>query len=111
MSLWIASFYTRAFLMFDLIKSINNIAWGMPMLVLLALTGLLLTVGLKFYPIRHIKSGFALLWRSRKGTGDGDISGFNALMTSLSATIGTGNIAGVATAIAEIGRASCRERV
>lgn len=86
--------------MIEILSSINNVAWGLPMLALLALTGLLLSVGLKFYPIRNIKSGFVLLWRSRKGTGDGDISGFNALMTSLSATIGTGNIAGVATAIA-----------
>lgn len=86
--------------MIEILSSINNVAWGLPMLALLVLTGLLLSVGLKFYPIRNIKSGFVLLWRSRKGTGDGDISGFNALMTSLSATIGTGNIAGVATAIA-----------
>src|SRR5690554_934514 len=86
--------------MLEIIKSINNIAWGLPMLALLALTGLLLTLGLKFYPIRNVKSGFVLLWSSRKGKGDGDISGFNALMTCLSATIGTGNIAGVATAIA-----------
>lgn len=86
--------------MLETLKSINNIAWGLPMLLLLALTGLLLTLGLRFYPIRNIVSAFVLLWRSRKSKGDGDISGFNALMTSLSATIGTGNIAGVATAIA-----------
>ena len=86
--------------MLDLLSSINSFVWGLPMLVLLALTGLMLTLGLKFYPIRNIKPAFVILWRSRKGKGDGDITGFNALMTSLSATIGTGNIAGVATAIA-----------
>jgi AGCS family alanine or glycine:cation symporter len=51
-------------------------------------------------PIRKVGFGFALLWKGReKGTEEGEISPFNALMTSLSATIGTGNIAGVATAI------------
>jgi AGCS family alanine or glycine:cation symporter len=50
-------------------------------------------------PIRRIGYGFRMLWKGRKGEGEGDISPFNALMTSLSATIGTGNIAGVATAI------------
>lgn len=86
--------------MLDLLKTINSYAWGLPMLLLLGLTGLFLTLGLKAYPIRNVIPAFILLWRSRKGKGDGDISGFNALMTALSATVGTGNIAGVATAIA-----------
>src|SRR5690625_7066786 len=52
-------------------------------------------------PQRNIGYGFKMMWRGRRsGAGDeGDISAFNALMTALSATIGTGNIAGVATAI------------
>lgn len=70
------------------------------MLLLIAITGIFLTLGLKAYPILNIKKGFSLLWSGRAAKGEGDISGFNALMTSLSATIGTGNIAGVATAIA-----------
>ena len=56
-------------------------------------------VGLKFMPLSHLIDGFKHLWQGRSRTGDGDIAPFNALMTSLSATIGTGNIAGVATAI------------
>ena len=86
--------------MVEIINTINGWAWGAPMLLLIAITGIFLTLGLKAYPILNIKKGFSLLWSGRKAKGEGDISGFNALMTSLSATIGTGNIAGVATAIA-----------
>jgi AGCS family alanine or glycine:cation symporter len=70
------------------------------MLVLILGTGLFLTVGLKLMPLRRLGYGFRQLWQGRKDRGEeGDITPFNALMTSLSATIGTGNIAGVATAI------------
>lgn len=86
--------------MLEALNIINSLVWGVPMLLLIGLTGLYLTIGLKAYPIRRIIPGFILLWKDRKGQGDGDISGFNALMTALAATIGTGNIAGVATAIA-----------
>ena len=79
---------------------INSYAWGVPMLVLILGTGLFLSVGLKFMSIARIPFGFRLLWKGRiPGDDAGEISPFNALMTSLSATIGTGNIAGVATAI------------
>lgn len=70
------------------------------MLALLLGTGLYLTVGLRFMPVYKIPAAFRLLLQGRQGKGDGDISPFAALMTALSATIGTGNIAGVATAIA-----------
>nr|WP_239031409.1 MULTISPECIES: sodium:alanine symporter family protein [unclassified Modicisalibacter] len=73
------------------------------MLVLLLGVGLYLQAGLKVMPIRKLGTGFKLLWQGRTtAEGDekeGEVSPFNALMTSLSATIGTGNIAGVATAI------------
>lgn len=81
------------------INAINAIAWGPPMLLLLAGTGVFLTLGLRFIPQRKLGYGFKMLWRGRSSTEKGDISPFNALMTALSATIGTGNIAGVATAI------------
>ncbi len=90
----------QEFSIVTLIKTVNGWAWGPPMLLLIALTGLFLTIGLKAFPIRNLGRGFRNLWQGRSGDGKGDISGFNALMTSLSATIGTGNIAGVATAIA-----------
>ena len=81
------------------VNSINGFVWGPVMLCLILGTGLYLTVGLGGLPIRKIGYGFRQLFIGRKGSGDGDISPFNALMTSLSATIGTGNIVGVATAV------------
>ena len=78
---------------------LNGIVWGVPMLILILGVGLFLTLGLKLLTILKIPFGFKLLWEGRIPGGAGDISPFNALMTSLAATIGTGNIAGVATAI------------
>jgi len=83
-----------------IVGAINGFVWGPVMLVLILGTGLYLTFGLRFLPVRLIPEGFKLIWQGRKeGKEEGEISPFNALMTSLSATIGTGNIAGVATAI------------
>jgi len=82
-----------------LVLQFNGIVWGAPMLVMILGTGLFLTIGLRFMPMLKIGYGFKKLWLGRKSEEDGDITPFNALMTSLSATIGTGNIAGVATAI------------
>lgn len=84
----------------DFFKQLNGIVWGPAMLVLILGTGLFLTVGLRAMPLRHLGYGFRMLWQGRKSNEEGDITPFNALMTSLSATIGTGNIAGVGTAIA-----------
>ena len=78
---------------------LNGIVWGVPMLILILGVGLFLTLGLKLLTILKIPFGFKLLWAGRIPSGAGEISPFNALMTSLAATIGTGNIAGVATAI------------
>ncbi len=82
-----------------IISAIGSFAWGPVMITLLFLTGLLLSIGTKVVQYRKIGHAFKLL-ASRDTKGDGDITPFAALMTSLSATIGTGNIAGVATAIA-----------
>ncbi|MGB5201593.1 MAG: sodium:alanine symporter family protein [Sedimenticolaceae bacterium] len=83
------------------VSAINGVVWGPLMLVLILGTGLFLQIGLKVLPIRKLVFGFRLLWKGRvpPSEGKGEISPFNALMTSLAATIGTGNIAGVATAI------------
>jgi len=84
----------------EMVGAINGVVWGVPMLILILGAGLFLTVGLRFLTIMKIPFGFSLLWKGRiPGNDAGDITPFNALMTSLSATIGTGNIAGVATAI------------
>ena len=86
--------------MTEIITSINSLAWGPIMLLLLLGTGIYLSIGLRFMTVRKIPMALRLLLQGRDAKGKGDISPFSALMTSLSATIGTGNIAGVATAIA-----------
>lgn len=87
----------------EFVGMINGVVWGTPMLVMILGVGLFLTFGLRLMPILKLGTGFKLLWSGRIPDKDknmkGEISPFNALMTSLSATIGTGNIAGVATAI------------
>lgn len=86
----------------DFVGSVNGIVWGIPMLVLLLGTGVYLTVGLGFMPILRIPYAFVQLFRGgkRHDGEEGDVSPFGALMTALSSTVGTGNIAGVAVAIA-----------
>ena len=86
----------------DLLDRLNGIIWGEYVLIpLLAIVGIYLTAGLRFMPWRYIGHAFRLLWSGRhvETADSGDITPFQALMTALSATIGTGNIAGVATAI------------
>ena len=89
----------------DLIKSINDpinsFAWGWPTVLLIAATGILLMLRLSFMPVRRLGYGVRLLLQPKAQPDDkkGDITPFQALMTSLSATVGTGNIAGVAAAI------------
>ena len=86
----------------DLLDELSGIIWGEYVLIpLLALVGLYLTFGLKAMPWRLTAKAFSMLWQGRKpdAASEGEISPFQALMTALSATIGTGNIAGVATAI------------
>ncbi|ART79922.1 alanine/glycine:cation symporter family protein [Oceanisphaera avium] len=82
----------------NLLTAINGVVWGVPMLVGILGLGLYLQLRMGFMPIRKLGTGFKLLF-SKAEAGSGEISPFNALMTSLAATIGTGNIAGVATAI------------
>ncbi|QXM05918.1 alanine/glycine:cation symporter family protein [Crassaminicella indica] len=82
----------------NLIGAIGNFAWGPIMIVFLVGTGLILTLGTRIVQFRKLGYAFKLLF-SKTETTDGDITPFQALMTSLAATIGTGNIAGVATAI------------
>ena len=81
------------------IDAINALVWGPIMLTLLLGTGIFLTIGLRGMTITRIPYAFKQLLKGRKASGEGEISPFNALMTALSSTVGTGNIAGVATAI------------
>ena len=79
---------------------INSLVWGWPTVSLIACTGVGLMVGLRFMPLSRLSYGLRMLLEPAGQTGEGEITPFQALMTSLSATIGTGNIAGVAGAIA-----------
>lgn len=83
-----------------ILDKISSMLWGVPLLVLIMGTGALLMWRLRGMPLLRIGYAFRELNRGRQAQGGGDISPFGALMTSLSATIGTGNISGVATAIA-----------
>lgn len=85
-----------------IVGKVGAFAWGPPMLILLVGTGFWLTYslrGLQFTKLGHALY-LALIKRKEEGDEPGDITHFQALMTALSATVGTGNIAGVATAIA-----------
>ena len=84
----------------SILNTLSSFIWGKFTLVLILGVGIYLTLGLKFIPWRKtIPYAFSLLFKGKKSSGDGEISPFQALMTAMSATIGTGNIAGVATAI------------
>ncbi|ANB35642.1 AGCS family alanine or glycine:cation symporter [Rhodovulum sulfidophilum] len=87
--------------MTDFLNAVSSFVWGAPVLVLLLGTGLYLCIGLRFLPQRKLGYGIRMMLEGRKkGEGhEGEITPFQALTTALSATIGTGNIAGVATAI------------
>ena len=82
----------------DILVKIDDVVWGIPTIVLILFTGLLLTIRCR--GIQFTKLGRAFKQIFKKNEGEGELSGFSALCTALSATIGTGNIVGVATAIA-----------
>lgn len=82
----------------DVLTTIDDFVWGVPLMVLILAGGLLLTARLGFLQIRKLP--LALKWMVKnEDEGHGEISSFSALCTALSATIGTGNIVGVATAV------------
>lgn len=83
----------------SILNEVSTVVWGPIMLVFLLGIGIYLTFGLRFFTWRNIASAIKMLWAGRTSDKKGDITPFQALMTALSATIGTGNIAGVATAI------------
>ena len=84
--------------MYDLLSSIDGYIWGPPLLILLVGTGIFLTVRLGLLQIFKLPTAIRLIFADDT-SGDGDISSFAALATALAATVGTGNIVGVATAI------------
>ena len=82
----------------ELLKSVDSFIWGPPLLALLVGTGILLTCRLRLIQVFRLKKALSLIF-SAQNNGEGDINSFKALCTALAATIGTGNIVGVATAI------------
>ncbi|HFI0218059.1 TPA: alanine/glycine:cation symporter family protein [Streptococcus suis] len=84
--------------MLELFKAINNLVWGPPLLILLVGTGVYFTLRLGMFQVSKLPTAFRLIFSSDQ-SGQGDVSSFAALCTALAATVGTGNIVGVATAI------------
>lgn len=84
---------------YDIVDQVSGFIWGGPMILLLLGTGLYFMIGMRFRPIRRLFPAFGELWAGRKGGGEGDITPWQALSTALSGQVGTGNLAGVATAI------------
>ncbi|HEM3705744.1 TPA: sodium:alanine symporter family protein [Streptococcus suis] len=84
--------------MLELFKAINNLVWGPPLLILLVGTGVYFTLRLGMFQVSKLPTAFRLIFSSDQ-SGHGDVSSFAALCTALAATVGTGNIVGVATAI------------
>ena len=82
----------------DILNSIDNFVWGVPLMVLILAGGILLTIRLGVMQIRKLPLALKWMVKNEEG-GEGEISSFSALCTALSATIGTGNIVGVATAV------------
>ena len=84
--------------MLETLNAIDSFVWGPPLLVLLVGTGILLTFRLQLLQIFKLPQALGLIF-SAKNDGSGDVNSFKALCTALAATVGTGNIVGVATAI------------
>ena len=80
------------------VDKIDGYVWGVPLIAAILVTGLLLTSILRLNHLFNLKNAFRYMFHTEEGT-KGDVSAFGALCTALSATIGTGNIVGVATAI------------
>ncbi len=84
--------------MLDLLNEIDSFVWGPPLLALLVGTGIWLTIRLNLLQVFKLGSALKLIF-SAKNDGSGDVNSFRALCTALAATVGTGNIVGVATAV------------
>ena len=80
------------------LTKIDDFVWGLPLILLIIAVGIYLTVRLRGLQIKHLPKALKFIVKNEEN-GDGEVSSFAALCTALSATIGTGNIVGVATAI------------
>lgn len=84
--------------MLEFLNAVDGFVWGPPLMVLLIGTGILLTVRLGLLQVMKLPKALQLIFTARN-SGSGDVSSFQALCTALAATVGTGNIVGVATAV------------
>lgn len=82
----------------EFIVSFDNLVWGLPLIIFILLTGIYLTGRLGLLQMRHLPKALHFMVKN-EDSDDGEVSSFGALCTAMSATIGTGNIVGVATAI------------
>ena len=89
----------------NVISWIDGAVWGLPLIILILCTGIYLSVSMGFLQIRHLGKALKFMVKNEEG-GKGEVSSFGALCTAMSATIGTGNIVGVATALAAGGPGS-----
>ena len=84
--------------MLEFLNNVDSLVWGPPLMILLMGTGLLLSFRLGLIQVMKLPKALQLIFTARS-KGEGDVSSFQALCTALAATVGTGNIVGVATAI------------
>ena len=82
----------------NFLKYVDDLVWGVPLIVAILLTGIYLTIRLKGIQITKLPKALKYMFENEE-SGHGEVTSFGALCTALSATIGTGNIVGVATAI------------
>ena len=75
----------------DVLNNVDNFIWGMPLIILILFTGILLTVRLRGLQVRHLGKALHYVFHN-EDDGEGEVTSFGALCTALSATIGTGNI-------------------
>ena len=83
----------------ELLVKIDDFVWGVPLMVLIMGAGILLTIRLGGLQIRHLPRAFKYMIGKEEGASEGEVSSFGAFCTAMAATIGTGNIVGVATAV------------
>ena len=84
-----------------MLKAIDDFVWGVPLIVLILAVGIFLTIRLRGLQITKLSLAIKHMLANEKNGEHGEVSSFGALCTALSATIGTGNIVGVATALVE----------
>lgn len=83
----------------DITAQLSGFVWGLPLIIFLVGTGIFLTIRISFFSFRMLPYSLKKAFSKQDDKSEGDISHFQALMTALAATVGTGNVVGVATAV------------